>query len=151
MFGIELTNTRAPGCPATNVLRAERNWLSKVAVGVIVPALEVHTSLAPMRTVAYSTLAGRAANWVPSSAILAPVRAAFVTATAAPFRAVWMRRAWLLTLPLFPVDHEYWGQSANRQPRKVASNPRVMESPVAPITPGSGGAAAATPGAPTRS
>src|SRR5215217_4784064 len=115
---------------------------------VIVEALEVQTSLAPISTVTYWTPAGSAASWTSSSATFAPVRAVFHAVTVTPGWAARMRRRWLGTLELVPVAHEYAGQSDRKQPHSVASKPRVIESPTEPTYVGYAGAACAAPGTP---
>src|SRR5581483_4525278 len=116
-----------------------------VAVGVMVAMLDVQRSLAPMSTVTYCTPCAAASFSCPSrSAIVAPVRAKLK-----PWPLIAGLRAtilwyWLSTAGSIPVDHEYCAQSRRTHPLHVASNPRVIESPVEAIELGSGTPAAST-------
>jgi hypothetical protein len=51
----------------------------------------------------------------------APVFATFVAVTPTPGEAARTRLYWLTTVELVPVDQEYAGQSARKQPHRVAS------------------------------
>src|SRR5579871_2582546 len=90
MFGIDDTNTWAPGSAPRKVLSAVANSDLNVAVGVIVATDDVHTSLAPISTVTYCTRwAAAACSCPPRSAILAPVLASLYSL---PATAGWAAR-----------------------------------------------------------
>src|SRR5262249_2606508 len=93
----------------------------------------LHRSFSPSSTVAYAALSRTASvAWEAKSAMVAPpldARLNLLISTL-PFLIARRRRKWLRTAGLLPVDHEFWGRSA--QVGSVHA-PVVIESPIAAI------------------
>src|SRR5919199_3017557 len=96
MFGMLLTNTAASGACRWTVSSVLWNWVWNVAVGVIVAAELVQTSLAPSRIVTYWTSAVSLPAWVGPSTIFAPVTARFAAWPLMAGRGGSSRPQWLI-------------------------------------------------------